>query len=1410
MRCDGVIKKHRIEEDQKRGKGGGEEERDREGSLQEIAYGTEEVFGFLVTGIGETWSLTVGHRYARIGICNLSLVHTDDHGLGSAFGNAFAFFAMYLSWDPVKDCAHISKVETKDQYLQDFFLAHPLKNFVSLGDMLNNIGIEFPGAIDSNLNWAIAESGKQWAVKRARTSFSGGRKKKSGSIISKETQVILDKQSNGTGEMPLSDFEKVGVSILGQHFSDSLKIVPIKKRKLLFARSPSSPLQSSYSDYSDHLLEGQSSSEPLAYDNDHDKRFVDNREPISKHAIELSAADFSGISILAAAACNCEMVGQGLNSGYLVTTENSFKEINLESTSDEKTLSLCQKELQLQPHEDLQGNRLDMVTHSTAVSVDEENFRESQNKNSSLLQNVHDNIKSSSVSRLHWDLNTDMDAWNSNCDDLAVSESIITYPLCENGELDEKLEGSEIHQQEQEDGENRCPSELGKILDIRQYSPLKEASPKPDIGNCLIVNHENTHSFANSDNLVKKMHSLDDITVSLVSSTEEAKLMHGTPGINICGAEVISSEVGNALGSLRDGSLAIEATQKEKDKMGSGLEVKVEPVLSHSPLNENVTCDNDAKSLSSMIQLICKPICNENVNIIASSSEKLPDDHCLTNSVGEISTCSSLIKEHGVLNTSVESSDRHLLVAGCGTSGGTIHSDESDGFNGICVDKSSGAMCPRPSLVSHEHNSPGTCDPHEQKFGVAFAAKCENIREAMMVDDDNFVAPKPLIYATVTAVPKSFEYVADAKKTDESCKSIKDNCQNFHGDHDSDKFQAGDVATEPEKSNLVGDDDSQFEDGEFRESVLHSWGEDVDEMEFEHVDYGSDNGENDISQAVSVLPSPTTFSMENMTFKARSIANADEACAGKDKQVIFSQQPFSRCKSMPDGPDAGEVKRIPADIDQKSHSTNNNNEMERDHTGCNNECDNGREPLANVRMKSSGWDRLPEGGRHTGDSLLDQGIAATRLGVPSGALHLFIEDESFRRSGSSFKGALSSRVEAPNSPDETCRKDKLYVRLSRYGGHNNLEEKVKRNATQNSSGWSGSSGHAQDRVRDDHWFDSPHSRGSRYHDSPGYYDAQSFVRPSSRNAAAAAVAKVESNGFVVAPDGTLVKSGSATSVSRVPKKPVNGSLQRTHPSWWGPQAERDHPCGLQRRLQNSRDISPDRHFNVGRGQGGRYAHELDSNQYGRSIPHDRTESSLSGHRLSTRDRSYSPDRRPLRLPHSHIISHSRSRTRSPIRCTSPRARNDMEANDVPSFRRHRRSPVARMERMRSPNSRNSFEEEIFFYDSAALTSPSHSTRWIDERKESPNHLKEHGYRQSSGRSPSTRVYNDHRFRSIESHGRSKPNDYFRSPQSNRKTAYAEFSKGYKYDSSNDRRGHDGRENYLRSMRQYDDNKKHIR
>ncbi|KAK8914283.1 hypothetical protein KSP39_PZI023537 [Platanthera zijinensis] len=59
-------------------------------------------------------------------------------------------------------------------------------------------------------------------------------------------------------------------------------------------------------------------------------------------------------------------------------------------------------------------------------------------------------------------------------------------------------------------------------------------------------------------------------------------------------------------------------------------------------------------------------------------------------------------------------------------------------------------------------------------------------------------------------------------------------------------------ATGLEKVDLLGDDDSQYEYGELRESALNSCGEDDgEEVETEHVDYGSDCREAESFEAKS-------------------------------------------------------------------------------------------------------------------------------------------------------------------------------------------------------------------------------------------------------------------------------------------------------------------------------------------------------------------------------------------------------------------------------------------------------------------------------------------------------------------------------------------------------------------------------
>ncbi|RZR83950.1 hypothetical protein BHM03_00010675 [Ensete ventricosum] len=270
--------------------------------------------------------------------------------------------------------------------------------------------------------------------------------------------------------------------------------------------------------------------------------------------------------------------------------------------------------------------------------------------------------------------------------------------------------------------------------------------------------------------------------------------------------------------------------------------------------------------------------------------------------------------------------------------------------------------------------------------------------------------------------------------------------------------------------------------------------------------------------------------------------------------------------------------------------------------------------------------------------------------------------------------------------------------IFRLNNHDSIDAKAEKNSgASKSSGWGGSFRHTQGRGRDKHWFDDSSTRhGNRHHDSPGYYDAPSFARPASRNAAAVAIAKVESNGFVVAPDGTLVKAGGAGTSGRVLRQSANNCLQSSNPSLsrWGSQSERNRACGmLQRRHKNSREMSPDRHFIVSRDQADKHATEMVRDRHCRRRLDDMMESSAAADHLSTRDRSFSPCGGHIHLSQSRTRS-SRSRTCSPLRWPSPRRRNDVGMNDVPVSRRRSRSPTARMQRMRSPHPQPTFEERM--------------------------------------------------------------------------------------------------------------------
>ncbi|RZR81842.1 hypothetical protein BHM03_00008145 [Ensete ventricosum] len=1103
--------------------------------------------------------------------------------------------------------------------------------------------------------------------------------------------------------LPAVYFSWVGVSILGRRFSDSLNIVPIKKRKFLLVSSPSSRLQSTYSDDSDHLLESQLAFylETLAYEKNHNKINVADKltslDDINEEAGDV--VDFSGMSLLAAAACNSEIVNDTLNIGGTVSKGYSYEEL-LEGTQGAQSHSLYEDKEQLSKSiQDLQENCNVPVEECSAFKpADDDSHQGSESKKSFtvLLQNDSDKIRSSvSDSRLHWDLNTVMDAWNSNYDATVVSEPLPTDPVCENLSHNEKLANSETLQVQVGNLESSCSTGLGENLEnvadlIKDdcASLESEVWENDSCNNNSITDHDHVTcccSLPHGDCLLEE--NLVTTSVSLVNSSEETEVVYSQRN-SICNTEVVSPVARDILGSLRDATFEIGSIDKAKADADSGLLLETETSFCLLPCSGNTSSDfhNDAHDPHlNLVQSIHKPVSDEKPKVVASNTESSSDDHSVANAEVEqlIHISISQIEEHRVLNTDLESGDQSPVLA-------------------------------------------------EKASDVLF--------------DENAI------------------------------------------------------------SNMVETSRSGETDGIDVTNGLHAEGssravDGTEERDSAHSDYGSDNRENPVLEAVSCFPGSLPTSIENMTGKSRDVSVAiHDGAADIMNSLFVVSQPSLKCLSKSASLDSGDGKKTSTDIGRKDCTDHLTVKMIGQ--GGFQDGENNRWPLASVRMKYSGWDQLPVACVHIGDGMLDTGIGSVKQDGKVGA------NELVGRSGLSFRRGFSSRVERLMSSDQSHRQDSSFARITRRDSsssritrsddHGGLNTEVERNScAPKSVGMGRSSQHPQRMVRDVHCFDSSNHHRPKHPSSPGYCDAPS-ARPGSRNAAAAAAAKVESNGFVVSPDGTIAKAGGAGNAGRVVRQSTNASSQ----SGWGSQAETELACGVQRRFGNLRDMSPDRHFSVGRSQAGKYGHEMARDRYHRPVPDDRMNLSPPVHHSSRRDRSLSPHRGPLCLSRSRTRSPLRSRIRSPHLWTSPR-RSETGMNNVLGYSRDSRSIRARMERMRSTHLRSRVEDSMVGYGPTLRTFASslHYSRWIDERRDSSNHLREHDYRRRSRRSPSTKAFTNSKLDSVHSHGRSEPNGRHCHLHSGKITEISGLSRGYKCAGSDDRRGYGDRYELLRPLRQ---------
>ncbi|XP_058224301.1 uncharacterized protein LOC131333674 isoform X2 [Rhododendron vialii] len=326
----------------------------------------------------------------------------------------------------------------------------------SCANMLDTSNLERTNFMDPELTWKTVKKGFRSSSRRSR---------KPARTLNVVVQQV-DKSSK-RGKPSVSESEKLGVAVLGRRFAEKIEHVPIKKRRPPL-QSPTTPPQTP-SPHCEESLSSQPSSCPQPDDFDQKTEnkgisspwwcsddscfpmavqlsmkndFVNNRKRSKVCNGKLGyTEDFSGIALLAAAACNSSTsddaqedqngptVDDFLTSGRIVS---SISATPLgKSTTPSESGNLFLKESEKEESID------DLVVQDNSVVLAQNllDKGESARKSSSSKKEV----------RLHWDLNTVMEAWELSPDDLNIvsqrNGSDDAPDVIVHDEKPEKLEG---------------------------------------------------------------------------------------------------------------------------------------------------------------------------------------------------------------------------------------------------------------------------------------------------------------------------------------------------------------------------------------------------------------------------------------------------------------------------------------------------------------------------------------------------------------------------------------------------------------------------------------------------------------------------------------------------------------------------------------------------------------------------------------------------------------------------------------------------------------------------------------------------------------------------------------------------------------------------------------------------------
>ncbi|XP_020678839.1 uncharacterized protein LOC110096997 isoform X2 [Dendrobium catenatum] len=1265
----------------------------------------------------------------------------------------------------------------------------------------STMGPEFSGVIDPQLKWKTSSNGKHRALRRART-FTQDNGRKFTAKNKEDIKDFFDEASKKKEDMLVLESEKLGVSVLGQRFSDNLESVPIKKRRFSLLPQSTSHILSS-SGFHDHshgrrLALFQNNQVSLKQDEFgvySSKSSADKKtslEDIDEHLDD--SADFSGISILAAAACYSS-IENGLMDGKGPTVKGHSFEENPSSLRFSESLEgkghPSQPELGSIPKPSVVTSVAGEAFDRETGQVKFDGCKEEHSLGSLQKFSRKRNSVPSLDDRLHWDLNTVMDVWESNdshdiehrCQGLGEDEAgfgidKVGLKAADNQNISycfEKMDGKHANAVADCDEEKVGSPETQGCEPLPEQCHFKgakvtvENAPEKTNpaggGEKSCVFTRNTYpieGIAQSDKVLstkvvdvsdKDKYETDNVNFSVEVDTHNSlpsliSAGNTTLGLTMNASDPFSEDK-NVNELFHGDSLSIATLDSCNDHsgechpayLGKSNQLRSPPAEKHQSVLADVVSITSQKSPAGQLD-------QSTSGIIIHGDEKISQ-------VSLDGSSSKSMTTYGVLADETAYIDE-FGKAYANSNQSIVHFN----FRGISDNE---LLLPRNTCSNQYKESSTDLKVDECKSSI-LSGECLNASTAVPIQ----TSPKfPNSISEVSMLERNDIPLADdivisheeyRTPVDGHVRSsVKDSLEeHFDSGHFSDPCPVDtDHAIGLEKFEFLGEDDSQYEDGELRESVLNSWGEDgVEELETEHVDYGSDCREADFFEADSDFCSQSDLVVVTTECKhegklVSTFSDGDKLRVTEDELQPKCFQKHSLVKDASNVSYGEGDARENLDVTDASElPATGENRLLKSNIPTDRSDDPGKSSQPeSSRMKSSGWDKLPRREVAAVDSPWNHDSASVTASVNG--------EYARKKAVSSLKRDSYSRLERSKSSEASCRKEVSYTMENKKLDHFDLNAERSTNGSR-SIGRNKLPFRSHDRGRVEYWVGSPDHHGSCRFDTSGYYSSPNFAPSGARNAAAAAVAKVESNGFVVAPDGTIVRAGSMGSGPNLSSRSINSSshLQSTRR---GSTMESDGAFDMSSEPSNStREVSPDRFFNVGRGRPSRHGSRLISlghrNMYQGPIPLQPPS--------SRRQQSFSPHRRrPIHFSREHTRSPSRSKTRSPHTWTSPRGRDNGRISGVHDTRRQSRSPQRRMPRQRSLPRQGILAEELASY---SPSSRGHS-RWFDSER-----ILQGQPRCPTGRSSPARIFSQSdRFDHIDSRGRAKPDEYYQPVYSER-------------------------------------------